>query len=187
MNYQTTFLELEPKEALQLQRQSSGPPEKTGNPEGAHLKKCFKCGKQKTIREFYVHKMMADGHLNKCISCAKKDVLEDRLKKLKDPTWVKKERERCREKTTRRRQLGLEKTYPRCNKKWEAINHHKKLAQQKANRAARKGIIQCKTSCEQCGATGVRLEKHHEDYSKPLDVKFLCTKCHGLTRRIDKD
>ena len=34
---------------------------------------CFKCGIEKEIDAYYVHKQMADGHLNKCIECTKKD------------------------------------------------------------------------------------------------------------------
>ena len=36
--------------------------------------------------------------------------------------------------------------------------------------------------CTRCGfAIGV--QAHHEDYSKPLDVMWLCTKCHGARHR----
>jgi hypothetical protein len=41
------------------------------------LKKCFKCGKEKSTNEFYAHKAMSDGHLGKCKECTKKDVIEN--------------------------------------------------------------------------------------------------------------
>ena len=35
--------------------------------------------------------------------------------------------------------------------------------------------------CSQCG--GPRPQAHHADYSKPLDVLWLCLKCHRRTHR----
>ena len=36
-------------------------------------------------------------------------------------------------------------------------------------------------SCEVCGAQ--KTQAHHEDYSKPFDVNWLCTKHHGERHR----
>ena len=44
-----------------------------------------------------------------------------------------------------------------------------------ANVYQRRGFLK-KEPCEICGSD--KSEKHHEDYSKPLDVKWLCRDCH---------
>lgn len=31
--------------------------------------------------------------------------------------------------------------------------------------------------CERCGSEK-HVEKHHEDYARPLDVRWLCRGCH---------
>ena len=47
-----------------------------------------------------------------------------------------------------------------------------------ARKAAQRAMPTMK-KCEMCGATGVKLNRHHIDYSKPTDVIVLCTKCHA--------
>ncbi len=43
--------------------------------------------------------------------------------------------------------------------------------------AVASGKVVPPNKCENCGIE-TRLHGHHEDYSKPLEVKWLCPKCH---------
>lgn len=55
----------------------------------------------------------------------------------------------------------------------EQVQKHKCRA--RANYYLRKGKLVPKP-CEKCGKA--KVEMHHEDYSKPLDVIWLCRECH---------
>ena len=54
-------------------------------------------------------------------------------------------------------------------------------ARSKVGVAVRKGIL-VKKPCEHCG-TDKRVEGHHPDYDKPLDVIWLCKGCHEQEHR----
>lgn len=51
-------------------------------------------------------------------------------------------------------------------------------------KALEKGIVKRKTHCEICNDTGefkdgrTKIQAHHDDYNKPLEVRWLCQKCH---------
>lgn len=51
-------------------------------------------------------------------------------------------------------------------------------------KAIQRGIIERKTHCENCGSSETNkdgrsnVEAHHDDYNKPLEVRWLCRKCH---------
>lgn len=52
------------------------------------------------------------------------------------------------------------------------------LAKTLANNAVRDGILVNPGQCASCGEVR-SLQKHHENYSKPYEVTWLCPKCHG--------
>ena len=51
-------------------------------------------------------------------------------------------------------------------------------ARERFNHELRAGRIVRASTCERCGQPHECLHAHHDDYSRPLDVKFLCPKCH---------
>ena len=69
------------------------------------------------------------------------------------------------------------------NRAWVGKNRaRKKLAQDAQNavwRAVRVGKLVKAEQCSKCDGIG-RVEAAHMDYSKPLDVIWLCPHCHRL-------
>ena len=55
------------------------------------------------------------------------------------------------------------------------LDDFKNQARSKLRQAVKKGII-VRKRCGKCG--GERVEGHHEDYSKPLEVMWFCRDCH---------
>lgn len=128
---------------------------------------CFRCGEILPIEDFYRHPGMADGHLGKCKDCAKEDVRKNR--KLKIDYY--REYDRKREHTNQER-----KESQRRSKRLYRINHpERKSAQSTVNNAIRDGKLERKP-CEICGLEPS--EAHHDDYSKPFDVRWLCREHH---------
>ena len=132
------------------------------------MKTCFKCNNEKPLNEFYKHPKMGDGHLNKCKECTKSDSKKTYSKIQSTPELAIKERKRQRLKEQKRRLDGKTKQYPKKNTHIKANDllsyaiRHKKIT---------------KKPCEICGKHNV--QGHHEDYSKPLDVTWLCVRHHN--------
>lgn len=131
-------------------------------------KKCFKCGKVKDIELFYKHKGMADGHLGKCIECTKKDVHQRYSNPESKKRIVEYERKRFNNPTRKENNLKYQiKRRLKSPGKWRCYK--------KVQNALRNGQL-IKKPCEICGE--LKVQAHHKDYRKYLDVKWLCFKCH---------
>lgn len=80
------------------------------------------------------------------------------------------EYDRKRAKTPKRRAKNAANS-----KRWRQKNPQAYRAQTAVSNAVRDGRL-AKLNCEFCGSDQVHA--HHKDYSRPLDVIWLCAKCH---------
>lgn len=58
---------------------------------------------------------------------------------------------------------------------WRAANREKRRAHRMVEYALAKGRLQK----QPCACGNPQTQAHHSDYSKPLDVKWVCAKCHA--------
>lgn len=142
-------------------------------------KECFKCHIILEItKNFYKHPQMPDGYLNKCKEGTKKDTINNRQNKLE----YYREYDRLRGRTEERKERVrlYQKLHPEVHKKandaWFEKNPYKKKAEWTLGNAVRDGKI-LKQPCEICN-TEQGVESHHDDYDKPLEVRWLCDKHH---------
>lgn len=124
-------------------------------------KSCFKCGRTLPIEMFYRHPQMGDGHINKCKECTALDV---RLHREKNGDDIRR-RDRARS-VGKNRSKGGDKYKTR------------RAAQSLFWHAIERGKIIKPLFCVRCWSAG-RIHGHHYDYSKALDVVWLCESCHA--------
>ena len=126
-------------------------------------KECRKCGTHKPLSDFYVRKSSLDGHRSWCKDCDKKSALD----------WGVKYRGKAAKYLQQWKKKNPGKVAG--HKLRHRLKHPEKVkARSRAAQAARNGILE-KSLCP-CGRAEV--EAHHEDYSKPLEVIWLCHRCH---------
>lgn len=144
-------------------------------------KRCFKCGELKPLSEFYKHPQMADGHLGKCKTCTKRDTRQREAEILSTPEGKAKELKRHRLKSRKYREQGRAKPVTTAYRA-EVLRRHRDKhplaakARAAVARAVRSGKL-IRRSCRVCG--NKKTTAHHEDYSKPLEVEWLCVTHHA--------
>lgn len=130
------------------------------------MKRCFRCGETKPPDDFYPHPAMADGRLGKCKECARQDVRANRAARRAQYSAY----DQARYRTAERRETQRE-TLRRHRRRWP----ERTRARQAVANALRSGRLE-RLPCEVCGNPAS--EAHHADYSKPLDVSWLCFQHH---------
>ncbi len=149
------------------------------------MKICRQCGIEKPFGEYYVHPQMADGHLNKCKGCVKIRITKHRgenVDKIRKYDRLRGRTDERKERVSRDRYKYKDKKYE-YNRKHREKYPEKYTARNRLHAAVRDGRLE-KQPCESCG--NEKVHAHHDDYSKPLNVRWLCAVCHGIEHRIYK-
>src|SRR5690348_6789417 len=142
-------------------------------------KPCFKCGVTKPITEFYVHPQMGDGRLNKCKECTRRDVQANYRANIEHYKNYERQRANLPHRVEARNAYAKSDVGRiagnRGKRAYTDRNPAKRAAHVNAGNAIRDGRL-IRQPCEVCGE---KAQAHHDDYSKPLDVRWLCTRHHA--------
>lgn len=139
----------------------------------APLRKCCRCGETKPLELFEKKKGKPMDRGYRCLACA-----------------VKRTQGYYAKNVAARREYGRQLGILRGSKSGVAMTSAERMerypdkepARRKLRVAVARGHIKKPDACVSCGRIG-RVHGHHYDYAKPLDVEWLCPKCHGLRHR----
>lgn len=126
----------------------------------SEMKVCATCREEKSADDFSANPAQRDGRRVSCRACD-----GARVKR-----WVKEHPERKYQKEREHQKRHPEKARAR----W------------RLQAAVREGRIAKPLTCERCLSTFEErrsIQGHHHDYDKPLEVEWLCRKCHAIRHR----
>jgi hypothetical protein len=147
------------------------------------MKICKECGEPKERSEFHKHAGSADGLQAKCKVCrhAASAVYRSTRKaeiQQRDAAYYYANREKISERDKRRNALPHRRAaHALASRRYQEANRLKLQAQQMVHKALRDGALVKPKVCSRCPETS-RIEAHHEDYTRPLEVWWLCYRCH---------
>lgn len=130
-------------------------------------KQCFKCKRRRALSRFYPHPMMADGYLGKCKDCTKRDVALN----YEEHRTEKSAYDQQRNKKPKRK--AAQARYQQNTRERNPEKYKARTAVGNAIRDRR--LIRQPCQVQPCET---KAQAHHSDYSKPLEVDWLCFKHH---------
>ena len=136
----------------------------------SHMEKtCTICTKTKELTLFRKDKNSKSGYAQPCKEC---DAERHRTRYAKNPekakAWMREHYKRNKKK------------YHKKSAEYIKRNPEKNRAHMKVRDALKYGKLE-KKPCEVCGEN--KVEAHHKDYSRPLEVNWLCPVHHGVLHR----
>ena len=144
---------------------------------------CVCCQTEKDENEFY------KGNKSHCKVCIKERARLNRESKLEYYREYDRNRPNKRERAkkvseykNRLRKENPEKfdsVFHKARKNYRKNHHDKYLANGKLQYALDTGKVIRPNKCSMCGIECIP-QGHHYDYTKPLDVIWLCAKCHSM-------
>ncbi len=148
------------------------------------MKECKRCGATKSVSQFYAH----DGSCKACRILLVKEYRKKNIKRIQeyDRNRPNKGERIAATKRRYRRHTSTPEGRERLRehrRKWaqEYRNSDKRAAHVIAGNAIRDGRL-VKQPCKRCGSPD-NIHAHHEDYTKPMEVTWLCRPCHGERHR----
>jgi hypothetical protein len=153
----------------------------------AERKACSRCSEVRPLTEFHADRRAPDGKRSECKACTQASVKR----------WRESNSDAHRAADARYK-AGLPGEVKRAWSRSYLQRHPDRRAEQRRrfrrehpdkarahnalNKAVQEGRLQRPAACQWCGAGG-RIEGSHRDYSRPLEVLWLCVSCH---RRRDR-
>lgn len=149
------------------------------------MKKCRICGVDKDKEDYYKHPSMKGGRDSICKECVK-----DRVKKNRDEkseyykaydAWRFQNQPQVKQRHKRYQSTPEGRDAMRkARELWMSANPEKRAAHVLLGNAVRDGRVEKPKFCTRCGEfyPSRKIHAHHHDYTKPLDVTWLCVYCH---------
>ena len=144
------------------------------------MKKCPKCGIEKPHTDFYRDKHKPSGRKCYCKTCCS---IQQKHSYSKKKTIILARCKEYRDEHQEERRIKGRVYYRKYRDRFLAYKKKRRIAypertksHDKVHRAIKSGRL-IPEPCEECGQEE-GIQAHHDDYTKPLDVRWLCRSCH---------
>lgn len=134
-------------------------------------KRCTSCGHQRERAEFHRVRASKDGRDSRCKPCKAPIELAYRRKHAEKKRRLSKEWRLNNPERVAAHQKIRERKFP-----------EKHRARRILKEAVKYGKVEKPTVCPRCGVDevpAVEMHAHHHDYSKPLEIEWVCRSCHN--------